>query len=70
MSGHDLKPGELVVKMTGTGIVTNPDGTTHEVVLEATRPLSETEMARLKAAETEGANHGDYPSGCGRNRSD
>ena len=71
MSNHKFEAGRIMLTMRGTGTVQNPDGTTHQVVLEATRPLSETEMARLKAAEPEGANHGDYTersSGDGRSQ--
>lgn len=54
----ELKKG-LKVTMTAKGTVKNPDGTTKEILLRAERPLTEEELK-----------HGDYPSGCDRNRSD
>lgn len=49
----------LVAKMKAVGTVTNPDGTVHNIVLTAEKPL--------KLQENESGNH---PIGSGIDRSD
>lgn len=49
----------LKVTMEGIGIVTNPDGTTKEIILRAERPLTEEELK-----------DGDYTSISGEHRRD
>lgn len=50
---------QFKVQMEAIGTVTNPDGTTKQIILRAERPLTDEELA-----------HDDYSLGGGRDRGD